>query len=229
LTVYGDPWVRKLGTSAQVTSGTFTSSTPTPIQPSVVFLDDYDPSGTPVNDAINGSGTYTGAGWTAGTSSGYQGDYHYHEAPTDINDPGLTDTAKWSFTIPAEGWYSIQATWPRDTGRTLTNATFQVSGTASVPVIQNNPGNGIADTGTVWWPLTTPRLLHLYQGNTVTVTLNVPLATVPNTFVIADAVRVVQNEVSILVPIERSVNGQNTNSQDAAVTANVSVNVHIPQ
>jgi prepilin-type N-terminal cleavage/methylation domain-containing protein len=237
LTPSSDAWMRKLGASAQLTAGTATTTALTSMQPPVVFLNDSDPSGTYVNDDTNGAGTFTyiGAGWLTGGSFGYKSNYHYHEAPTDSNDPALTDTARWTLTIPADGWYSIQATWPLGTGRTLTAASFQVSatghGSISVPVVQNTPGNGIADTvavGVTWWPLTTPKLLHLAQGDTVVVTLNVPLATVPNTFVIADAVRIVQNEVSV-VSVERAVDGQNHNSQNAAVTANVSVNVNVPQ
>jgi prepilin-type N-terminal cleavage/methylation domain-containing protein len=229
LTPYDDPWLRKLGTSAQVTSGSVASSTPVPIQSSIVFLDDYEPNGTQVNNTTDGSGTYTSTGWTAGTASGYHQDYHYHEAPTDTPS---SDAAIWQLTIVADGWYSIQATWPTDTGKTLTNATYQVvaAGYNGSSAPQNNPGNGIADAtanGTTWWPITAPAILHLAPG-TVTVRLNVPLATVPNTFVIADAVRIVQNAVAIK-SIERSLSGANQNSSNADVTAKVSVTVNIPQ
>jgi hypothetical protein len=241
VTPFDELWARKLGASAQLTSGTLTSAAPTPVQPALLFLDDNETSGTPVHNDTDGAGTFNapGAGWVAGTASGYKGDYRYHSAPTVASDPTLSDTAQWSLTVPVDGWYSVQATWPTDTGRTLTAATFQVAAPGfsgiSVPVVQNNPGNGIAEvdvaTGrtSTWWALTTPRVLHLHQGNTVTVTLNVPLATLPNTFVIADAVRLIQNEVTV-TSIKRSFGCKNPDgTAQPDVTAAVSVTAHIPQ
>jgi prepilin-type N-terminal cleavage/methylation domain-containing protein len=256
-----DAWVRKLGCSAQVNKnsadacpatlsvspppsgiGIASPSSSLPIQPAVLYLDDYDPNGTPLNsNSIDGRGTFTTSSpsWTyvppPQGSPGYQGDYHWHSVPTDQNDPSLSsDVATWQLTVLADGWYSIQATWPTATAPPLplAGATYQVVTAPSRPVTllptsQTTLG-GIKDTsGTTWWPLTT--LVQLKANDVVTVTLGVPRnVTTPGLYVIADAVRIVQNEVKVS-SIERSLGGTNNNSDSADVTAHVSVTVNLPQ
>jgi hypothetical protein len=75
--------------------------------------------------------------------------------------------------------------------------------------------------------LTTPT--QLTKNDVVTVTLGVPRnVTTPGLYVIADAVRIVQNEVKI-ESLERSLVGANGNSVGADVTAHVSVTVNLAQ
>ena len=125
-----DAWGPTGTAQIQIASSTATFPSPAPVASPILFLDDNDSSGTLTNNDTDGSGTFTDAGWTAGTSSlGYGHDYRYIEAPTNPNDPTLNDTATWALTVPADGWYSIQATWPTDTGGTLTNASYQVTAT----------------------------------------------------------------------------------------------------
>jgi prepilin-type N-terminal cleavage/methylation domain-containing protein len=255
LTPSNDAWVRKLGCSAQVNKNSTDScpatlsvspppaglgpSSSLPIQPAVLYLDDYDPSGMLCN-STDGWGTFTtsSSGWTyvspSSGSQGYQGDYHWHSAPTDQSDSSLSDLATWQLTVLADGWYSIQATWPTATAPPLplAGATYQVVTNPSRPVTllptsQTTLG-GIKDaSGTTWWPLTT--LVQLKAYDAVTVTLGVPRnVTTPGLYVIADAVRIVQNEVKI-TSIERSLGGTNGNSDGADVTASVSVTVNLPQ
>jgi hypothetical protein len=228
LTPSDDLWACKLGASALLSGAAPSSSTPS-IQSPVVFLDDDGTAGP--------SGT--AASFTAGTAStltpvtplGYNNNYRYAETLS------TQFIAIWQITIGADGWYSVQATWPTTTGRQLTNATYVVaaphntpSTLTTSPVNQATPGTGISDSGGVtWWPVTPPgnRSVKLLKNDTVTVTLSAPLAQ-PGVFLIADAVRVVQNDVS-LDSVERSVDGKNSNSQGAAVTANVTVTVNLAQ
>ena len=221
-------WVRKLGAGATITSGSV-SSGPASFSPSIVcqnVCEDDDEA------------TIQGTSWTLGSGQGYNGDYYYHSVPTDQNDPSLSDFVQWNLVVPANGWYSVQATWPTNTGKNLTTATYTVAGTASgtlsgqaFTVDQSNPPNGVPDSqfaanNVTWWPLTMP--IQLTSG-TITVTLGIPKnAATPGLSVIADAVRIVQNEVQVN-SIERSLSGANSNSNNVDVTAHVSVTVNIPE
>ncbi len=215
------------------------SASPIPVPPAVAFLDDYEPGGAPPGNTTDGCGTFTtsGSGWTYASASpgslGYQGDYHYHAVPMDQNDPSLKDSATWKITVLADGWYSIQATWPTGTGLQLAGATYQVATALSGPVTmlpmsQTNPGNGVTDAnGITWWSLTAPT--QLKATDVVTVTISIPQnVTTSGLYVIADSVRIAQNEVK-MKSLERSAVGTNDNSDGADVTAHVSITVNLAQ
>ena len=99
-----------------------------------------------------------------------------------------------------------------------------------LPTTQTSPGpsNGVGDAnGITWWPLTAPTLMN--ANDVITVTLGIPKnVTTAGLYVIADAVRIVQNEVKI-ESIERSLVGTNGNSVGADVTAHVSVTLNVAQ
>jgi prepilin-type N-terminal cleavage/methylation domain-containing protein len=219
LTPYGDPWMRKLGASAQLdASGTVTSSTPLPVQSPVLVQDDSDAA-------------FTSNGMTPVSPGGYNGGYQKIEAATNQE---LAAVATWTFTVAADGWYSIQATWPTDTGLSLTYARYQVVAPAQTidppNLDQGNPGSDFNDasssaSGPHWWPITS---VYLHRSDTVTVTLNVPTAASSNLFVIADALAIVQNAANI-ESLERSF-GRNDASGNPQpdVTAKASITVSMP-
>jgi prepilin-type N-terminal cleavage/methylation domain-containing protein len=230
LAAYDDPWVRKLGASAKLALSAGTSSTPFPLEPSVRYLDDYEGVGPGASDGI---GVFTAgtASTLTSASPGYKGDYHYAEGST------TQPIATWRIPVAAEGWYSVQATWPASSGLALTNVTYIVNApnnapnTLSLTLNQASPGAGISDAdGVPWWPITpaSNRCVFLRKNDAVTVTL-AAVQVQTSVFVIADAVRVVQNEVTVNNSVERSPNGQNNNSNGAVVTAKVSAAVNIPQ
>jgi prepilin-type N-terminal cleavage/methylation domain-containing protein len=152
LAPYAGPWARKLGASAQLLSalpggspppGFAQTNSPVPVPPPVVSLDDYEPNGSPSSNPNDGSGTFacSGSGWQYVPSSGQPsfgdgGDYHSHLVPIDQNDSSLSDTASWQITVPADGWYTVQATWPAtsDTTLPLAGAAYQVAITPARPV-----------------------------------------------------------------------------------------------
>ena len=143
LTPYDDPWLRKLGAGAQTTSSAVASTTPPPIQAPVVYLDDYSGTGPGSND---GTGTFTAGTLNtlvSASSAGYQGDYHFAE--TLLAVPIVT----WRIPVVADGWYSVEATWPTTTALVLTNATYVVTAPnntpptlALSPLNQASPGAG---------------------------------------------------------------------------------------
>jgi hypothetical protein len=223
-----DLWACKLGAGAML-SGTAPSSSTPSIQSPVVFLDDdgtTGPSGTSASFIAGTASTLTPV-----TPLGYNNNYRYAETLS------TQFIAVWQITIGADGWYSVQTTWPTTTARPLTNATYVVTAPHNTPstltlspVNQAAPGTGVSDaSGVTWWPVTPPgyRSVRLLKNDIVTVTLSALVAQ-PGVYLIADAVRVVQNDVS-LDSVERSVDGKNSNSQGAAVTANVTVTVNLSQ
>jgi hypothetical protein len=232
LTPYDDPWLRKLGAGAQTTSSAVTSTSPPPIQAPVVYLDDYSGMGPGSND---GTGTFTAGTLNtlvSASSAGYQGDYHFAE--TLLAVPIVT----WRIPVVADGWYSVEATWPTTTALALTNATYVVTAPNNTPATltlsplnQASPGAGISDSGGVtWWPIlpASNRCVHLLTNDTVTVTLAAPQAQ-GGKFLIADAVRIVRNDVAI-TSVQRSFGCKNADgTAQPDVTANVSVTVNIPQ
>jgi hypothetical protein len=236
LTPSDDAWTRKLGAGARVSGTAPVSSTPL-IQPPVVFLDD---------DGTVGPSGVTGV-FTAGTAStltpvsglGYHNNYRFAETTT------TEFIAMWQITAPADGWYAVQVTWPTTTGRPLANATYTVNAphntrpdgqpaptlTLSPPLNQASPGTPAPDaSGVTWWPITPPtnRCVKLVMNDIVTVTLSAAPPVQAGSFLIADAVRLVQNEVSV-DSLERSADGKNSNSQGAVVSASGSVTVNICQ
>ncbi len=206
-----------------MTAGTVTSTSLQPTQPSVVYLDDYDGSPT----GADGTGTFVaGSATTLSASGGYKGDYHYAETTT------TAPLATWSITAVSDGWYSIEATWPTNSGLTLTNATYVVTAPNNTPstltlspVNQASSGTGITDSdGVTWWPVLPAgnRCVKLLKNDVVTVTLSAA-QTQSGVFLIADGVRIVRNDVTI-TSVTRSFGCTNTD-----VTANVSVTVNIAQ
>jgi prepilin-type N-terminal cleavage/methylation domain-containing protein len=224
------PWTRKLGASADVTT---TSSAkikmptiPVTVEPSELVQDDCDPS----------SSGFASTGMTWVASGGYKNQgYHKIEASTD---EAQADVATWTLTVVNDGWYSVQATWPTDTGLTLAKASYRVTVNSDSPLAarewdQGAPGtDGTKDANnSLWWPVTsetTNPYLALNAGDTVTVKLTAPKAATAGKFVIADAVRIVQNTVKIK-SIERSLDGTNNNSRGADATVQASVTVNVAQ
>ena len=144
----------------------------------------------------------------------------------------------WSIPVVADGWYSIEATWPTNTALALTNAAYVVTAPHNTPstltlspVNQASPGAGITDSdGVTWWPILPAgnRCVKLLKNDTVTVTLSAAQAQ-PSVFVIADAVRIVRNDVTI-TSVKRSFGCKNPDgTAQPDVTANVSVTVNISQ
>jgi len=235
-----DPWLRKLGASAQVTAGTVTFSSLPPIQPSVAFLDDYE---TAVNNNLTyGSGTYTGGtstGWFGGSAtSALNGTQHRKVAV--VAGGTSTGCAVWSLPVTAAGWYSIQATWAASSDQ-VTDAQFTMQKTTNgstsaigaATVNQQAAPAGIADSnssGRFWVPLTS--LVQLAANDIVQVQLSDVRATStdPGTYyVAADAVRIVRNDVAIN-SVTRSFGCKNPDgTAQPDVKANVSVTVNIPQ
>jgi hypothetical protein len=224
------PWTRKLGASAQVTSTSSAKVTmPTvPMTASELVQNDSEPA----------DGGFSSTGMTWVSAGGYKtGGYHKIDASTE---DAISAVATWTLTVPADGWYSVQATWPTDTGLTLANALYQVTTNPAQTIPsrtwnQASPGTGIRDDDTsrnnYWWPITPEAAapyIALHKNDTVTVTLSVPKATLPGGVVIADAVRIVQNTVKIK-SVERSLDGANNNSHDADATVQASVTVNVPQ
>lgn len=231
-----NPWVRKLGASARITSSAVTSYTPfgtVPLQSPVLFLDNYDPSGGSVSNDTDGVGTYTCTGWTydGSATAAFHGDQHRKDALA----AGGTSTgdAAWSFTISVAGSYSIQATWKENATDQINDAqfTYKINSGTPVAVTVNQtlaPVGGTA-SGVAWAPLTSG-LIPLAKGDVVEVRLSDVRATSAESgkYVVADAVRIVQNTVKIK-SVERSLNGTRqisaTNPADATAKVSVTVNV----
>lgn len=240
----GDPWVRKLGAGARIirsddSQPSYTPYSNIPLQSPVLFLDNYNPSGGSVSNDIDGSGAYACPGWTYNGSAtlAFGGDQHLKAA--EPSSGSTTGEAVWSFKIKTTGWYSIQATW-KEASDQVNNAYYyvDVGGTVSgLSVDQSAEPVGITSDGRNWVTLRSAEpsgLFKLDEGSEVKVYLSDVRANSPKpdtgTFVVADAVRIVQNTVKI-ESIERSLNGTRmiggTNSAD--VTVHVSVTVNISQ
>jgi hypothetical protein len=219
LTAFDDPWARKLGASAQIVSAS-PSSSPAGLYPAVISVND-DNSGT--------SGTYANSGsWnyviTAPAAMG--GDYHYHAVPQGTGAPPADKYALWTLSVATAGWYSVQATWPAGTGRNLTTVQYDVQSNGTslsgspFSVDQSDTTSGITDAAGQVWRKLTPAPVYLQPG-AVTVRLQVPMAPSSGLDVLADGVRLAQNDVTV-DSLQRPLNNQN-------VTANVSVTVNVPR
>ncbi len=197
-----DLWVRKLGAGAAMGTATVSSSSPS-IQSPVVFLDDYE--GT--LGANDGAGTFTqgtAGNLTSASPLGYKADYHHGKAKAG-------SIAIWQITVAADGWYSVQATWPNAaaTGLDVTSATYTVTARTAPandmttvtlsPVNQASPVGGIADVDLVtWWPITPAgnRCVYLRKNDVATVVLYTAEVQASK-YLLADAVRIVQNAVTV--------------------------------
>jgi prepilin-type N-terminal cleavage/methylation domain-containing protein len=238
LTPYDDSWVRRLGVSARVTAGSVSSASQSPVQSPVLFLDDYDPSGSPVTNSSDGTGTYASAGWeyNGSAASAFAGDQHRKAAlPAGSSSTG---EAVWTFKILTPGYYSIQTTWTAGSDR-VNDAQYRVYKNGvlqmTTTVDQTAAPVGVTSNGCSWASLTTSLasslgLIQLAANDVIEVHLSDVRATspAPGFYVVADAARIVQNAVT-LTSIERSLSGANKNSNNADVTAKVSVTVSIPQ
>lgn len=146
------------------------------------------------------------------------------------------------FTIPAAGWYCVEASWPstQTPPLALTNGSCQISYTNNGTITtktysfdQTLPDTGIWD-GQYTWHNLTPQAISISSGTataTGTVTLNVPSDDSRiNCSVIASGMRLVRNDVSFK-SIDRSLSEANKNRSvpPADVTAHVSVQVNIPE
>jgi hypothetical protein len=122
----------------------------------------------------------TGTGW-ASWATGYNGNLRYHAAGTGA------DTASWTVTGLAPGYYTIQATW-NGSGNHATNAPYAIyDGTtlvASFVVNQQSGPSGTTSLGGVTFQ-------NLISLQITSGTVQVVLSDNANGFVVADAVRVV--------------------------------------
>jgi prepilin-type N-terminal cleavage/methylation domain-containing protein len=270
-TVTADPWMRKLGASAQrwyqlqptienptatwvsdqsATAGTTTLdltlasyNAAVTVPSSLVFLDDHEGAN---NDPTYGSGSYTGGtgtGWipTAATIALNESQHRKEAIPAAGSSTG---GASWVILInPASvagsGSYSIQATWVKaDDQIDDAQFSYRINGAAwtnAQPVDQSKDPAGVKDSGSLarpWCTLTSAPIV-LNPGDTVEVALSdvraVSASTSPPAYIAADAVRIVRSNDVALTSIERSLKGQNNNSNHADMTAKVSVTVHLSQ
>jgi hypothetical protein len=134
--------------------------------------------------------------------------------------------AVWSFAVSTPGWYSVQATWPRPPGLTLTTVQYRIKRADTVlwEAISIDQANavGFQDGTAVWFKLA-PGLVYVTPGQPLQVLLSdvQPTSTEAGKSIIADAVRLVQNDVQV-ISLEKSLDTQN-------VTAHVSVTRRICQ
>ncbi|MFZ1935952.1 MAG: hypothetical protein WCB27_10725 [Thermoguttaceae bacterium] len=229
-------WLRKLGASAQASSGTVTFSSLPPIQPAVVFLDDcgqYSPAG------VYGTPSFSvGSGWGGTVSAALALNAEQYRKAALPAGSTSTGPALWTIAVSAGGWYSIQATWAaapdqvtdaQFTAQKTTNGSTSALGAATVN--QQAAPAGIADSnGRFWAPLTS--LVQLAANDIVQVQLSDVRATSkdPGTYyVAADAVRLVRNDVAINSIMRSFGCTKPDGTARPDVTANVSVTVNIPQ
>jgi hypothetical protein len=219
-----DAWTRKLGATAQIISDASTLLASPTIAPTLLLRDDDNDATDSDHDGIE---DYTDTGWDYSTDvqGAFLQDYHSHKTlPVGSSSGGC---AVWSFAITTPGWYSIQATWPTTLELALTTVQYQIT-LAGVPVAgspisidQTNVAAGFQDGSGIWFKLR-PGLVYLTPG-----LLQVQLSDVKQTsdnkkqYVLADAVRLVQNDVQVL-SLEKSLNSED-------VTAHVSVTPRIAQ
>ncbi len=240
ITPSNDPWVRKLEAGAQLYPAATTDSAPTqftsaasPIPIVATSLQQDDDF-----DADNGFVDTGTVAWTynpTGVTGALGDDSHRHEALAYGSTP--TAVATWTFTIPVAGWYSVQATWPAAADQ-VDDAVFVVSlnGVTLMPpnvvasVNQTAAPNDLTDENSQPWKQLNTSPLQLAKDDIVLVQLTDVRgsSTELAKFVVADGVRIVQNEVKI-VSIERSPSGANSNSNNADVTARVAVTVNFHQ
>jgi hypothetical protein len=240
-------WARKLGASARLLAApmpvslsdvptAFSSvATPSPVAASMVRQDDYE--GAPGSN--DGSGTFAVAGaWTyaASVPDAFDSDTHRHEAL--VFGQISSDMATWTLTVPADGWYSVQATWPASSDQ-VDDAVFtvfkngaQLTG-SPVFVNQSIAPVGVTDAQSRTWAYIVPSTLQLAKNDVIVVQLTVVRgsnSTEVGKFVVADAVRLAQNEVAIN-SVSRAIGSANKNadSPQADVTAHVTVTVNLPE
>lgn len=237
-----DPWVRKLGVSARITSSavpSYTRYSNVPLQSSVVLQDDdngtFDADGDGLEDYAEEPTTpweYNNS--TAASAIGAD----QHRKPAVPAGGTATGDAVWRFKIVVAGYYSIQATWIADSNNaTDVRYSYKINGGATVlcpPVNQSaNPvGVACASDGHIWTSLTGSVPILFAKDAVVEVHLSDVRVTSPDTgkYVVADAVRIVQNTVRIK-SVERSLNGTRRISDDnpADVMAQVTVTVNLSQ
>ncbi len=225
-----DAWTCKLGAAAQLTSDASklaTCSSPwASIAPSLVLRNDYN-DGTDSDGDGNPDFVDTDTGWdyVTGVQNAFLQDYHVHPAlPAGSSSGG---GAVWSFAISTPGWYSIQATWPTTLGLALTTVQYQITlagaplAVSPITVNQANTAAGLQDGTAVWFKLT-PGLVYLTPGLLQVQLSDVqPVSTETGNSVVADAVRLVENDVQVL-SLERALKTEN-------VTAHVTVTTRICQ
>jgi prepilin-type N-terminal cleavage/methylation domain-containing protein len=245
LTPYGgdvDPWVRKLGVSARITSSpaaSYTRYSNIPLQASVVLQDDDNGTIDADGDGLEDYSEEPTVPWEYNNStvpSAIGADQH--RKPAVAAGGSATGDAVWKFKIVVTGYYSIQATWTAASDNaTDVRYSYKINGGATVlcpPVNQSVPPAGIAcasDSHT-WTSLTGNSLILLAKDAVVEVHLSDVRVSSPDTgkYVVADAIRIVQNTVRIK-SVERSLNGTRKISDEnpADVMAQVSVTVNLSQ
>lgn len=234
LTAYDDPWVRKLGSAAKVSADSPASSTPVPLQPPVTIQDDDGTTGDADGDGNEDYSEEEGTPWTYDDTTSplaYGSDQHRKTA----QPAGSTSTgaAVWKFTIHTAGYYSIQATWTAAADQ-VNDAQYTVKKNfvlqPTITVNQSAAPVGVVDSNNRSWQSLTSSLMQLAANDVVEVQLSDVRASSTETgkYVVADAVRIVQNKVR-LDSMERSLSGTNTNSNNADATAIVTVTVNIPK
>jgi hypothetical protein len=217
-----DPWARKLGAAAQVTADASKLLASASVVPALLLRDDDNDATDSDNDGVE---DYTDTGWDyeASASGAFQQDCHVHEAlPAGQGSGGC---AVWSLAVSTAGWYAIQATWPTSSGRTLTTVQYQIR-LAGTPIAgspfsidQTNTAAGFQDGTGVWFKLA-PGLVYLTPGLLQVQLSDVqPVSTETGRYVLADTVRLVQNDVQV-VSLQKSLDTENA-------TAHVSVTTRI--
>jgi hypothetical protein len=217
---YGDIWTRKLGASAQLSYEVpvgFADPSPLPIELISSEKDDQDPD-------IISTGTWVSPYLPPGGGAFRNACRRCSSLPMGT---APTATITWQLNAPSAGWYSVQATWPADTGQAV-DALFYVNGIATAPVDQSEPPDGVQDAnGQRWHQLT---VLSLHKNDNVIIILSNTRAGVLTTGepVVADGVRIVRSNEVNLVSVDRSTAG--TASQDNLnVSAQVTVTVNLPR
>ncbi|MEN6405214.1 MAG: hypothetical protein ABFC77_01960 [Thermoguttaceae bacterium] len=227
MTAYDDPWMRKLGAGARVTSSAIASVSPTPLQPSVRAQDDDNGS---VDIDGDGLEDYAGDAWTYNNAAplAVGGDQHRGAAlPAGSSSAGI---AVWNISIATSGWYAIQATWTAaaDQATDVQFTVYRNSIAMADPVALNQQAApiGVADAdGHRWATLASGSLA---AGDVVQVRLGDVRAASTETgkYVVADAVRLVQNTVKVK-SLERSPAAVNKNSNNADMTVKTSVTINL--
>ena len=227
LTAPSDTWACKLGASASV--GTTSGATSAAIATPTIEQDDDDGVFDSDGDGLEDFTNTLGWEYVLGTS-----DFHYGKSLE------ASDYAEWTFTIAANagGAYSIQATWPLDSGKSplsdsvrcfvsnngvdVSYSPFQLDQTQGTATAVRSP-----TSGQWWW--TIANNVSLSPG-TVTVRMKRPTGPpASDYYILADGMRLVlRNDVNIK-SIERSLGVQNGTSGGTDVTAHVVVSVNLPE
>jgi hypothetical protein len=226
LAPFSDPWARKLGGGARITTdNTYSAAS---IEPSTILRNDDDDSTDSDGDGLQDYVGDLDTGWTydPAATAAYGGNHHRKIAWKAGSES--TGAATWSIKIAVAGWYSVQTTWDASLDQ-ITDAHYSVtknSGTiAEQTVSQQASPVGISDAdGRIWLALTSAPV-SLAQGDTIQVILSDVRGSsaVTNMYVASDAVRLVHNEVS-LNSLTRT-----PNDESETVTASVSVAVAVPK